>query len=74
MQDILQDHVPSVEDTVDILTLPDNTESKDNYGVALDLLAGAGNSIPKARLQSARNSVWRRMYIHDKYDSSFPLS
>jgi len=56
----------SIEDTVDLLTLKDNTESLEDYTTSLQLLNYAKN-LPEARKQSAITTVWRRIYLHDDW-------
>ncbi|KAF7363465.1 Methyltransferase type 11 [Mycena sanguinolenta] len=68
VRQLLQGHALSLEDTVDVLTLKDNTTSVEDYTTALHLLARAQN-LPEARKMSAFRSVWRRIYIHDDWDS-----
>ncbi|KAF7967089.1 hypothetical protein HWV62_35891 [Athelia sp. TMB] len=68
IRDVLQGKALSIEDAADILTLKDNTDSLEDYATALHLLARAQN-IPDARKQSAFRSVWRRIYIHDDWNT-----
>ncbi|KAJ7046830.1 hypothetical protein C8F04DRAFT_1227029 [Mycena alexandri] len=65
---LLQGNALSMEDTVDVLTLKDNTTSVEDYTTALHLLARVEN-LPEARRMSAFRSVWRRIYIHDDWDA-----
>jgi len=83
---LLQKKALSVEDTVDILSLKDNTSTVVDYPTALHLLARAevglvfaersherrssAQKLPEARRQAAFRTVWRRIYIHDEYVSS----
>ncbi|KAJ7172457.1 methyltransferase type 11 [Mycena filopes] len=53
VRQLLQGSALSMEDTVDALTLKDNTTS----------------NLPEARRMSAFRSVWRRIYIHDDWDA-----
>ncbi|KAF8212214.1 hypothetical protein K438DRAFT_1708496 [Mycena galopus ATCC 62051] len=68
VRQLLQGHALSMEDTVDVLTLKDNTTSVEDYTTALHLLARVQN-LPEARRMSAFRSVWRRIYIHDDWDT-----
>ncbi|KAF8636731.1 hypothetical protein AX17_003534 [Amanita inopinata Kibby_2008] len=66
---LLQGKVLSAEDLVDVLTLKDNADSLEDYGIALHLLARAQRrNLPGARRDSAFRTVWRRVYIHDDWD------
>ncbi|KAJ7774554.1 hypothetical protein DFH07DRAFT_102982 [Mycena maculata] len=68
VRQLLQGNALSMEDTVDVLTLKDNTISVEDYTTALHLLARVQN-LPEARRMSAFRSVWRRIYIHDDWDA-----
>ncbi|KAJ7905514.1 Non-repetitive/WGA-negative nucleoporin C-terminal-domain-containing protein [Mycena olivaceomarginata] len=68
VRQLLQGNALSMEDTVDVLTLKDNTTSVEDYTTALHLLARVQN-LPEARRMSAFRSVWRRIYIHDDWDT-----
>ncbi|KAJ7452358.1 hypothetical protein B0H11DRAFT_1742097 [Mycena galericulata] len=68
VRQLLQGNTLSMEDTVDVLTLKDNTTSVEDYTTALHLLARVQN-LPEARRMSAFRSVWRRIYIHDDWDA-----
>ncbi|KAJ7109426.1 hypothetical protein C8R44DRAFT_634983 [Mycena epipterygia] len=68
VRQLLQGNALSMEDTVDVLTLKDNTTSVEDYTTALHLLARVQN-LPEARRMSAFRSVWRRIYIHDDWDA-----
>ncbi|KAJ7940617.1 Non-repetitive/WGA-negative nucleoporin C-terminal-domain-containing protein [Mycena leptocephala] len=68
VRQLLQGNALSMEDTVDILTLKDNTTSVEDYTTALHLLARVQN-LPEARRMSAFRSVWRRIYIHDDWNA-----
>ncbi|KAK7014839.1 methyltransferase type 11 [Favolaschia claudopus] len=65
---LLQGNALSMEDTVDVLTLKDNTTTVEDYTTALHLLARVQN-LPEARRTSAFRTVWRRIYIHDDWDA-----
>ncbi|KAJ7632668.1 hypothetical protein FB45DRAFT_978375 [Roridomyces roridus] len=68
VRQLLQGNALSMEDTVDVLTLKDNTTSVEDYTTALHLLARVQN-LPEARRMSAFRSVWRRIYNHDDWDA-----
>ncbi|KAJ6547586.1 hypothetical protein B0H19DRAFT_1266498 [Mycena capillaripes] len=68
VRQLLQGNALSMEDTVDVLTLKDNTTSVEDYTTALHLLARVQN-LPEARRMSAFRSVWRRIYIHDDWNA-----
>ncbi|KAF7294905.1 Methyltransferase type 11 [Mycena indigotica] len=65
---LLQGKSLTMEDMVDLLTLKDNLTTLGDYTTALHLLARAQN-LPEARRSSAFRSVWRRIYIHDDWDT-----
>ncbi|KAF8077905.1 hypothetical protein FPV67DRAFT_1405325 [Lyophyllum atratum] len=65
---LLQGRALSIEDAVDVLTLKDNTSTLEDFATALHLLARSQN-LPQARQASAFRTVWRRIYIHDEWDS-----
>ncbi|KAF5381087.1 hypothetical protein D9615_003993 [Tricholomella constricta] len=65
---LLQGRALSIEDAVDVLTLKDNTSTPEDFATALHLLARIEN-LPEARKASAFRTVWRRIYIHDDWDS-----
>jgi len=67
-RDVLQGKALSIEDAADILTLKDNNDTVEDYATALHLLTSARN-IPDERQQAAFRSVWRRVYIHDDWQS-----
>ncbi|KAI5890655.1 uncharacterized protein SCHCODRAFT_02632498 [Schizophyllum commune H4-8] len=64
---LLQGNVLSVEDMVDVLSMRDNSESPDDYVIALRLLWGSDDT-PQSRRQSALGAVWRRIYLHDDWN------
>ncbi|KAL1745686.1 hypothetical protein HDZ31DRAFT_35821 [Schizophyllum fasciatum] len=64
---LLQGNVLSVEDMIDVLSMRDNSESVDNYAIALRLLWDS-DDIPQSRRQSALGAVWRRIYLHDDWN------
>ncbi|KAK0469814.1 Non-repetitive/WGA-negative nucleoporin C-terminal-domain-containing protein [Desarmillaria tabescens] len=68
VRNVLQGKVLSVEDAVDVLSLKDNNETLGDFAMALHLLAGVQN-IPRARKTSAFRTVWRRIYIHDDWNT-----
>lgn len=68
VRNTLQKRALSVEDMIDGLTLKDNTESVEDYATALHLLART-NDIPSSRKLSAFRSIWRRIYLHDDWDT-----
>ncbi|KAF5377077.1 hypothetical protein D9757_007737 [Collybiopsis confluens] len=65
VKSLLQGKALPIEDTVDILTLKDNTDTAGYYATALHLLARC--SLPETRRQSAFRTVWRRIYLHDDW-------
>lgn len=65
---LLQGKVLSVEDMADILSLKDNKETAEDYATALHLIAGA-RDIPESRKLKQFYAVWRRIYLHDNWDS-----
>ncbi|KIL69792.1 hypothetical protein M378DRAFT_69338 [Amanita muscaria Koide BX008] len=70
VRQLLQGKVLSTEDMVDIMTLKDNTNSVEDYSIALNLLTRTQRkNIPEARRESAFRTVWRRVYVHDDWDS-----
>ncbi|KAK0204765.1 hypothetical protein DFS33DRAFT_1322617 [Desarmillaria ectypa] len=68
VRNVLQGKVLSIEDAVDVLSLKDNNETLGDFAMALHLLAGVQN-IPRARKISAFRTVWRRIYIHDDWNT-----
>ncbi|KDR81643.1 hypothetical protein GALMADRAFT_239719 [Galerina marginata CBS 339.88] len=68
LRQLLQGRALSIEDLVDILSLKDNAESVEDYATSLHLLSSATN-LPEARQNSALRTVWRRVYLHDDWDS-----
>ncbi|KAK0500496.1 hypothetical protein EDD18DRAFT_1307884 [Armillaria luteobubalina] len=68
VRNVLQGKVLSIEDAVDVLSLKDNNETLGDFAMALHLLAGV-QDIPRARKISAFRSVWRRIYIHDDWNT-----
>ncbi|KAF8625778.1 hypothetical protein AX15_005170 [Amanita polypyramis BW_CC] len=70
VRQLLQGKMLSAEDLVDVLTLKDNTNSVEDYAIALHVLSRAQRkNIPEARCDSAFRTIWRRVYIHDDWDS-----
>ncbi|KAI0957243.1 hypothetical protein AcW1_005700 [Taiwanofungus camphoratus] len=67
VRQLLQGKALSMEDVADVLSLKDNTDTREDYTTALHLLSRAEN-IPDTRRLSAFRSVWRRIYIHDDWD------
>ncbi|KAG6851014.1 hypothetical protein H0H93_004501 [Arthromyces matolae] len=65
---LLQGRALCIEDAVDVLTLKDNNSSVEDFATALHLLARV-QSLPEARVASAFRTVWRRIYIHDDWDT-----
>ncbi|PBL03649.1 hypothetical protein ARMGADRAFT_1095393 [Armillaria gallica] len=68
VRNVLQGKVLSIEDAVDVLSLKDNNETLGDFAMALHLLAEV-QDIPRARKTSAFRSVWRRIYIHDDWNT-----
>ncbi|KAH9934994.1 uncharacterized protein B0H18DRAFT_1082732 [Fomitopsis serialis] len=68
VRQLLQGKALSPEDMADVLSLKDNASSPEDFATALQLLARAQN-IPDARRISAFRTVWRRIYIHDDWES-----
>ncbi|KAG7451103.1 uncharacterized protein BT62DRAFT_882814 [Guyanagaster necrorhizus] len=68
VRNVLQGKVLSIEDAVDTLSLKDNNETLGDFAMALHLLAGVQN-VPHARKTSAFRTVWRRIYIHDDWNT-----
>lgn len=68
VRQLLQGKALSIEDTVDVLTLKDNKETVEDYATALQLLTRASN-LPEARKKSALRTVWRRVYLHDDWNT-----
>ncbi|KAH9981165.1 Non-repetitive/WGA-negative nucleoporin C-terminal-domain-containing protein [Lactifluus volemus] len=68
VRSLLQGKALSVEDIADTLSMKDNDTTIDDYATALHLLARA-DKLPDARRQTAFRSVWRRIYIHDNWDT-----
>ncbi|KAK0450161.1 Non-repetitive/WGA-negative nucleoporin C-terminal-domain-containing protein [Armillaria borealis] len=68
VRNVLQGKVLSIEDAVDVLSLKDNNETLGDFAMALHLLAGV-QDIPRARKTSAFRTVWRRIYIHDDWNT-----
>ncbi|KIM87137.1 hypothetical protein PILCRDRAFT_64451 [Piloderma croceum F 1598] len=68
VRDLLQGKALSIEGAVDVLTLKNNADTVEDYATALHLLARAQN-IPDTRKQAAFRSVWRRIYIHDDWNT-----
>jgi len=57
------------EGLVDILTLRDNRPSQsNNYVTALKLYANAKSVLPAERSAAMLNTIWRRIYINDRWD------
>ncbi|KAF8654069.1 hypothetical protein AX16_003602 [Volvariella volvacea WC 439] len=65
---VIQKKALSIEDTVDVLTLKDNANSVEDYATALHLLTRAQN-IPDGRKLAAFRIIWRRIYLHDDWES-----
>ncbi|KAI9509614.1 Non-repetitive/WGA-negative nucleoporin C-terminal-domain-containing protein [Russula earlei] len=65
---LLQGKALSVEDMADALSLKDNDTTIDDYATALHLLARA-DKLPQARREAAYRTVWRRIYIHDDWET-----
>ncbi|KAH9966798.1 Non-repetitive/WGA-negative nucleoporin C-terminal-domain-containing protein [Russula dissimulans] len=68
VRSLLQGKALSVEDMADALSLKDNDTTVSDYATALHLLARA-DKLPEARREAAFRSVWRRIYIHDHWDT-----
>ncbi|KAH9843032.1 uncharacterized protein C8Q71DRAFT_232214 [Rhodofomes roseus] len=68
VRQLLQGKALSAEDVADVLSLKDNTSSPEGFATALQILARA-QTIPDARKVSAFRSVWRRIYIHDDWET-----
>ncbi|KAK0485184.1 Non-repetitive/WGA-negative nucleoporin C-terminal-domain-containing protein [Armillaria novae-zelandiae] len=68
VRNVLQGKVLSIEDAVDVLSLKDNNETLGDFAMALHLLAGV-QDVPRARKTSAFRTVWRRIYIHDDWNT-----
>ncbi|KXN86872.1 hypothetical protein AN958_09467 [Leucoagaricus sp. SymC.cos] len=68
VRQLLQGKALSIEDAVDVLTLKDNDESAEDYATALQLIIRASN-LPEARKYSALRTVWRRIYLHDDWNT-----
>jgi len=68
VRSLLQGKALSVEDMADALSLKDNDTTISDYATALHLLARA-DKFPQARREAAFRSVWRRIYIHDNWDT-----
>ncbi|KAH9484254.1 Nucleoporin nup132 [Psilocybe cubensis] len=84
LRTILKGDALSVEDTVDILTLKDNTETVEDFATSLHVLSlapeGSGSDvsgirgkipveIPARRKESALHTIWRRIYLQDDWDA-----
>ncbi|KAF9454530.1 hypothetical protein P691DRAFT_655678 [Macrolepiota fuliginosa MF-IS2] len=73
VRQLLQGKALSIEDAVDVLTLKDNEETIEDYATALQLAIRATVSsvqnLPEARRQSALRTVWRRVYLHDDWNT-----
>jgi len=68
VRSLLQGKALSVEDIADALSMKDNDTTIGDYATALHLLARA-DKLPDVRRQAAFRSVWRRIYIHDNWDT-----
>ncbi|KAI0807541.1 hypothetical protein C8Q74DRAFT_1213431 [Fomes fomentarius] len=68
VRQLLQGKALSVEDMADVLSLKDNYGRVEDYTTALQLLARAEN-IPSTRRLNAFRTVWRRIFIHDDWNS-----
>jgi len=68
LRQLLQGKALSIEDLVELLTLKDNTESVEDFATSLQLLSSL-KDLPEARLTSAIRTVWRRVYLHDDWDT-----
>ncbi|PPR00501.1 hypothetical protein CVT24_005524 [Panaeolus cyanescens] len=68
LRQLLQGKAVSIEDAVDLLTLKDNDSTPEDYTTALLLITRATN-VPDARRISATRTVWRRIYLHDDWES-----
>ncbi|TFK42541.1 hypothetical protein BDQ12DRAFT_732185 [Crucibulum laeve] len=70
IRQLLQGKALSIEDAVDLLTLKDVSESKEEYSMALEILSRVTHDqLPDARRLSAFRTVWRRIYIHDNWNT-----
>jgi len=65
---LLQGKALSDEDLVDLLSLKDNDETLDDFYAALHILTKT-KGLPESRQLNAFRSVWRRIYLHDDWDS-----
>ncbi|KAF8163334.1 methyltransferase type 11 [Crassisporium funariophilum] len=68
LRQLLQGKSLSIEDVVDLLTLKDNSDSVEDYATSLHLLSRV-KGLPEARKTSALRTVWRRVYLHDDWDT-----
>ncbi|KAF9533020.1 hypothetical protein CPB83DRAFT_903494 [Crepidotus variabilis] len=68
LRQLLQGRALSTEDAVDLMTLKDNSESVEDYATSLHLLTNV-KSLPEARRISAFRTVWRRVYLHDDWET-----
>ncbi|KAI0065375.1 hypothetical protein BV25DRAFT_1880143 [Artomyces pyxidatus] len=68
VRSLLQGKSLSVEDIADVLSLKDNLSTPEDYATALHLLARADN-LPDVRRLAAFRTVWRRIYIHDDWET-----
>jgi len=71
---VMHGDILSIEDLVDILTLKDNERSEyKDYTTALKAFEQGETEIPLVRAQICLEALWRRIFLHDKYDHSIPL-
>jgi len=68
VRQLLQGKALCDEELVDLLSLKDNDETLDDFYAALHILTKA-KGLPESRQLSAFRSVWRRIYLHDDWDS-----
>jgi len=57
-----------LEELLEELTLKDNDETLDDFYAALHILTKT-KGLPESRQLHAFKSVWRRIYLHDDWDS-----
>ncbi|KAF8964670.1 hypothetical protein BDZ97DRAFT_1660027 [Flammula alnicola] len=68
LRQLLQGKALPIEDIMELLTLKDNSESVEDYATSLHLLNSVTN-LPEARKVSAIRTVWRRVYLHDDWET-----
>ncbi|KAM3578371.1 hypothetical protein VKS41_009117 [Umbelopsis sp. WA50703] len=66
---LLDGNMLTEEGLVDVLTLRDNrTSQSGNYVTALKLYENAKTALPAERSMAMLNTIWRRIYINDRWD------